>query len=115
MERSRVKTGNTEKSRGGGREKSVLVVEDERDLAELISFNLGEGYAARRAHTGDDAVTEARRQPPDLIILDRMLPGRSGDEVISELRKDAQTARVPVMMLTAKSDESDQLVGFCQR
>lgn len=108
-----MKTGNTEKSRGGGREKSVLVVEDERDLAELISFNLErEGYAARRAHTGDDAVTEARRQPPDLIILDRMLPGRSGDEVISELRKDAQTARVPVMMLTAKSDESDQLVGF---
>jgi len=93
--------------------KSILLVEDEADLAELISFNLlREGYACIKVGDGVSAMREIQRQPPDLIILDRMLPGRSGDEVIAELRRTPKTASIPTIMLTAKADETDELVGF---
>lgn len=93
--------------------KMILVVEDESDLGETIAYNLErEGYACRKATHGDAALAEVRRSAPDLIVLDRMLPGRSGDEVVSELRRDPRTAGIPVLMLTAKAEESDELVGF---
>jgi len=93
--------------------KFVLVVEDEIDLNETISYNLErEGFGCRRVANGEAAIAEARRSAPDLIILDRMLPGRSGDDVVTELRRDPRTATVPVLMLTAKAEESDELVGF---
>jgi len=93
--------------------RSILVVEDETDLAELLRFNLQrEGYACRVAHDGQAALAEARRELPDLIVLDRLLPGLGGDEVATELRRDARAASVPILMLTAKTEESDQLVGF---
>lgn len=93
--------------------KSILVVEDEGDLAELICYNLErEGYSHRRVSGGDAALAEVRRRPPDLILLDRMLPGMSGDDVCSQIRREPATASIPVIMLTAKSEESDQLVGF---
>jgi len=93
--------------------KSILVVEDEADLADLICYNLErEGYSHRRVAGGDAALAEVRRRPPDLILLDRMLPGTSGDDVCSQLRRDPATATIPVIMLTAKGEESDQLVGF---
>ncbi len=93
--------------------RSILVVEDEGDLAELICYNLErEGYRPRRVAGGDAALAEVRRQPPDLILLDRMLPGVSGDDVCAQLRRDSATASIPIIMLTAKGEEADQLVGF---
>jgi DNA-binding response OmpR family regulator len=93
--------------------KSILVVEDETDLADLLRFNLvKEGYVCRCVSDGAAALGEVRREAPDLIVLDRMLPGMSGEQVIETLRKNAPTARIPVLMLTAKAEESDQLVGF---
>lgn len=95
------------------RPETVLVVEDEADLSELIRFNLSkEGYECRVAFDGKAAVAEIARRRPDLIVLDRMLPKMSGDEVIARLRSEPSTAGIPVVMLTAKAAESDELVGF---
>ncbi|MEW6252796.1 MAG: response regulator transcription factor [Planctomycetota bacterium] len=92
---------------------SILIVEDEPDLAELIRFHLTrEGYACRCARNGEHALAEAQRQPPDLLLLDRMLPGLSGDEVARRLRRDDRTAQLPIIMLTAKATDEDELVGF---
>jgi len=91
----------------------VLVVEDEADLAEVIRYNLErEGYRCRCVADGSVALAELRREPPDLMVLDRMLPGLSGDEVMARLRREPATAGIPVLMLTAKAEESDELVGF---
>lgn len=93
--------------------KSILVVEDELDLADLICYHLQkEGYVCRRQSDGNTALVDAQRDPPALIVLDRMLPTLSGDEVAIRLKRDARTANVPIIMLTAKADETDQLVGF---
>lgn len=93
--------------------RNILIVEDETDLRDLISFNLErEGFVCRRAADGDAAAAAVAHSLPDLIILDRMMPKRSGDEVIAALRRDHRTASIPVIMLTAKADEVDELVGF---
>jgi DNA-binding response OmpR family regulator len=93
--------------------RSILVVEDEADLANMLRFNLDrEGYVCRAVHDGVSALAEVKKNPPDLIILDRMIPGVSGDEVAGRLRQDPQTSRIPIIMLTAKADEADELVGF---
>jgi two-component system phosphate regulon response regulator PhoB len=93
--------------------KTILVIEDEADLCDLISYNLDrEGYRSRRARDGAAAQAEIKQHPPDLIILDRMLPDRSGDEIIADVRRDSRTSSTPVIMLTAKAEESDELVGF---
>jgi len=93
--------------------KSILVVEDETDLADLLRFNLTkEGYVCRCVHDGVSALAEVRREPPDLMILDRMLPGMSGEQVMEQIRRDPHTTATPILMLTAKAEESDQLVGF---
>lgn len=94
-------------------QKNILVVEDEIDLRELIGFNLDrEGYRCRQAADGNEALAEIAKAIPDLVILDRMLPNTSGDEVLAQLRRNQQTAAIPVLMLTAKAEESDELVGF---
>ncbi len=91
----------------------VLVVEDEPDLAAAICFQLERaGYRARAVHEGRAALAEALGEPPDLIVLDRMLPGLSGDELIAKLRRTDHTRHVPVIMLTAKVEETDEIVGF---
>ncbi len=96
-----------------GADRTVLVVEDEADLAELLRYNLErEGYRCRCEADGASALAAVRRDRPDLLILDRMLPGVSGDEVLTRLRRDPSTADLPVLMLTAKGEESDELVGF---
>ena len=92
---------------------SILVVEDEVDLADVVCYHLQrEGYDCRRAQDGERAVAEAQRHPPDLILLDRMLPRLSGDEVALRLKRDTRTAAVPIVMLTAKAEDEDELVGF---
>ncbi len=96
-----------------GRGRSILVVEDEEDLAEILQINLErEGYSCRCVGSGDLAMEAIARRKPDLLILDRMLPGLSGDEVLSRIRRNPETASIPVIMLTAKGEESDVLVGF---
>lgn len=92
---------------------TILVIEDEKDLSDLVSFNLEkEGYRCIVAHDGIEGVETARRQPPDLILLDLMLPGMLGTEVCKLLKKAEVTARIPVIMLTAKGEEIDKVVGF---
>jgi two-component system phosphate regulon response regulator PhoB len=93
--------------------KTVLVIEDERDLVELISFNLEkEGYRVMTALDGTMGLETARSHAPDLIILDLMLPGLTGIEICKILKKNEKTARIPVIMLTAKGEEIDRVVGF---
>lgn len=97
----------------GATVRNVLIVEDEADLAEMVVFHLKrEGYACRRVGDGQAALAEVRRQIPDVILLDRMLPGMSGDDVLVRLKRDPGTAGVPVIMMTAKADEADELGGL---
>jgi two-component system phosphate regulon response regulator PhoB len=91
----------------------ILVVEDETDLAELVAFNLrGAGHDVTVAHDGNTALAEIQRSQPDLLVLDVMLPDVSGIEVCRRLRRNPQTVRLPVIMLTARTDEVDRVVGF---
>lgn len=91
----------------------ILVVEDEIDLAELVAFNLrGAGHDVTVAHDGSTALAEIQRGQPDLLVLDVMLPDISGIEVCRRLRRSPQTVRLPVIMLTARTDEVDRVVGF---
>jgi two-component system phosphate regulon response regulator PhoB len=91
----------------------VLIVDDERDLAELIDFNLrAAGFSTRVAATGEEALTAAREQPPDLVLLDLMLPDMPGTEVCRQLRAGAQTREILIVMLTAKGEEADRVRGF---
>jgi two-component system phosphate regulon response regulator PhoB len=93
--------------------KKVLIIEDEKDLAELLAFNLEkEGYAATCIHDGKLGLERACTDVPDLILLDLMLPGLLGNEVCKGLRKDQRTAHIPIIMITAKGDEIDRVVGF---
>ena len=91
----------------------ILVVEDEIDLAELVAFNLTQaGYTVVTASTGASALAEIRRARPDLVVLDVMLPDITGLEVCRRLRREQGTERLPVLMLTAKGEEVDRVVGF---
>jgi two-component system, OmpR family, phosphate regulon response regulator PhoB len=91
----------------------VLIVDDERDLAELIDFNLRQsGFTTTVAFAGEDAVSLARMHPPDLVLLDLMLPDISGTEVCRRLRSLPTTRKVLVVMLTAKGEERDRVNGF---
>ncbi|CAN5767947.1 response regulator transcription factor [soil metagenome] len=91
----------------------VLVVEDEPDIAALIAYQLTrEGFRVETASTGDQALTAVGREIPDLVVLDRMLPGLSGDEVLRSLRQEAATQSLPVLMLTAKREQEDRIQGL---
>ena len=91
----------------------VLVVEDESDIRQLIVHHLErDGYRCRQAATGTEALRAVRGATPDLIVLDLMLPEIDGLEVCRRLRAEAATATVPIIMLTAKSDEVDRIVGL---
>jgi two-component system phosphate regulon response regulator PhoB len=93
--------------------KKVLIIEDEKDLAELLAFNIEkEGYAATCVYDGKLGLEHAVADLPDLILLDLMLPGMLGTEVCKALRKDQRTAHIPIIMITAKGDEIDRVVGF---
>ncbi|MGH7354519.1 MAG: response regulator [Candidatus Rokuibacteriota bacterium] len=91
----------------------VLVVEDEPDIRGLIVHHLTqEGFRCRAASNGPEAIAEARARAPGLVVLDLMLPGLDGLEVCRRLRSDPATATVPIIMLTAKADEVDRVVGL---
>jgi len=92
----------------------ILVVDDERDLVNTLEYNLKrEGYETRVALTGRDGIELAQQEPlPDLVLLDIMLPDISGWDVCRELRRAERTRRIPVVMLTAKGEEIDRVVGF---
>jgi phosphate regulon transcriptional regulator PhoB len=91
----------------------VLVVEDEPDIRSLIVHHLErDGYRCRTAASGGEALARVRSSAPDLIVLDLMLPGMDGLEVCRRLRGDPATAAVPIIMLTAKADEVDRIVGL---
>jgi DNA-binding response OmpR family regulator len=91
----------------------VLVVEDDPDIAELIVMSLlREGHEATSIATGTEALAITRLAPPDLVVLDLMLPGVDGLEVCRRLRADRATAGVPVIMVTARAEESDRVAGL---
>lgn len=91
----------------------VLIVEDERALTDVLLYNLErEGYEVLVAHDGQEGLRKAQMQTPDLIILDLMLPKLDGLEVCRELRAGDRTRNIPILMLTAKAEETDQVVGF---
>lgn len=96
-----------------GTRKTVLVVDDERDLVDLITYNLQRnGYDVAPAYSGDEALAVAQKRLPDLIVLDLMLPGIDGTEVARRLRSDGRTGGIPIIMLTAKGEETDELIGL---
>jgi two-component system phosphate regulon response regulator PhoB len=81
---------------------NVLVVDDERDLVSLLDFNLRQGgFETTLAYGGEEALAAARRRPPDLVLLDLMLPDMTGTEVCRQLKSDPRTRAVPVIVLTA--------------
>ncbi len=91
----------------------ILVVEDERSLVEVIAYNLQrEGYEVITATDGLDGLRKAQSSLPDLIVLDLMLPVMDGLQVCRELRADSRTNGILILMLTAKSEEVDEIVGF---
>lgn len=91
----------------------VLVVDDEKDILELVRYNLArEGYHVTSVTSGEEALREVRGQVPDLVILDLMLPGVDGLDVCRQLRNDTRTAHTPIVMLTAKGEETDIVIGL---
>src|SRR6056297_2180479 len=92
---------------------TILIVDDEADILQLIKYNLEkEGYRTICTTSGEHALIEAKRHVPDLIVLDLMLPGVDGIEVCTRIRATETTKTVPILMVTAKSDESDIITGL---
>jgi len=91
----------------------ILIVEDEKDIREMVRYNLQkEGYTASVAQNGYDGVSLAKKERPDLVILDLMLPDIDGFEVCRLLKKNEITNQIPIIMLTAKSREADRVAGL---
>lgn len=94
-------------------DKKILVIEDDTDILELIAWHLrSEGYSTATSQHGGKGLEAALREQPDLIVLDLMLPGMDGLEVCKTLKRNKSTENVPVIMLTAKGEEVDKIVGF---
>jgi two-component system phosphate regulon response regulator PhoB len=92
---------------------NILVIEDEDDIQELLKFNLSkEGYRVNSVVSGEDGIKGAKTIQPDLILLDLMLPGVDGLEVCKMLKHDSKTQHIPIVMLTAKGEESDVVSGL---
>ncbi|CAN5862896.1 response regulator transcription factor [soil metagenome] len=91
----------------------ILIIEDERSLAETLALNLRrEGFEVLIAHDGQDGLQQAQLRLPDLIVLDLMLPVKPGLEVCQELRAGSRTRDIPIVMVTAKAEETDALIGL---
>ena len=97
----------------GADQPSVLLVEDEPAQREVLAYNLeAEGFGVAKAETGDDALMMVDEAQPDIIILDWMLPGVSGIEICRRLKSNTSTRKIPVIMLTARSEEADRVRGL---
>ena len=93
--------------------KRILVIEDDKDIIELVRYNLEkDGYHVAASGDGATGLAQVRKAPPDLLILDLMLPKLSGIEICKEVRKDVTLNRLPVLILTAKGEEADRVVGL---
>jgi two-component system alkaline phosphatase synthesis response regulator PhoP len=91
----------------------ILIVEDEKDILKMVEYNLKkDGYRTVSARDGEDAIEMAHSEHPDLILLDLMLPGIDGLEVCKQLKRESKTAGIPIIMVTAKTQESDKVVGL---
>jgi phosphate regulon transcriptional regulator PhoB len=91
----------------------VLIVEDETDIRDLLAFHLErEGYQVSKSRSGADALRQVKASPPDLILLDIMLPELDGLEVCRRIRRESATAALPIVMLTARGDEVDRVLGL---
>jgi two-component system phosphate regulon response regulator PhoB len=92
---------------------AILVADDDTDIRDLVSFKLEQaGFDVTAVDNGLAALTAARQEPPDLVVLDVMMPGMSGIDVCRELRADSSTAGLPIILLTARAQEGDVEVGF---
>ena len=95
------------------RQQQVLVVEDERDIVKVLEFSLKQaGFDAAVAFDGEQAAERLRERVPDLVLLDLMLPDIPGTEICKQIKATPRTAHVPVLMLTARGDEIDRVLGF---
>lgn len=95
------------------KKETILVVEDESNILELVKYNLEDaGYRVLASSRGDSGLEQARRQKPDLLVLDLMLPGMNGIEITKILKQDEKTAHIPIIILTAKAQEADKIVGL---
>lgn len=93
-------------------QKKILIVDDEVDLVETLRFSLeNEGYNVLVSYNGEDALNQARKENPDLILLDLMLPKLDGYKVCRLLKFDERYKHIPILMLTAKTQEKDKLLG----
>ncbi|RII25501.1 MAG: DNA-binding response regulator [Geobacter sp.] len=93
--------------------KKILVIEDEKDLADLLVFSLEkEGFKMFCSYDGLSGLETAKQTDPDLLLLDLMLPGLMGTEICKELRKEPRTEKIPILMLTARGEEIDRVIGF---
>ncbi|MBE7462813.1 MAG: response regulator [Planctomycetes bacterium] len=91
----------------------IVVIEDESDILELLEYNLSkEGYKVVSARDGEDGLRKVRKEAPDLVLLDLMLPGLDGIEICRRLKADPLTRTMPVVMVTAKGEESDVVLGL---
>lgn len=98
---------------GAAQPPRILVVDDEPDITALVAYHLArEGYRVTTAGTGADALRAAREERPDLVVLDLMLPGHSGYDVLSELRRREETREIGVLLLTARKEEPDRIKGL---
>lgn len=94
-------------------DKTILVVDDEQDIRELLRYNLAaEGYRVECVSSGEEALRRSRSRPPDLILLDLMLPGVDGLDACKQLKADRRTARSIIIMLTAKGEDADIVAGL---
>ena len=95
------------------RMKRVLLIEDDRDIVELVRYNLErEGFQVAAANDGATGLVQVRKSPPDMLLLDLMLPKLSGLEICRDIRRDQALNRLPILMLTARGEEADRVVGL---
>ena len=92
--------------------KRILIIEDDRDIIELVRYNLvNEGFQVSAASDGAAGLASLKKSPPDILLLDLMLPRLSGLEICKEIRRDSALNRLPILMLTARGEEADRVVG----
>lgn len=93
--------------------KKILIIDDEKDIVELIAYNLSrEGYTVEHAYDGETGLNKIKKTHYDLVVLDLMLPGIQGTELCKIIRNDPATSALPVIMVTAKSEEVDKIIGL---